>query len=174
MQLFGLDPEYDRLRIRALRATFNPSGDDERRRLVFIGALGQFDELMTAAASVGPASRPLPLYYALNQAGRAIVAQRQMRDQPWEPKSHGLTVGDPPDGWLQQTPIKPQRHENSSFGLLVRINQDGATHGTHLPRQRVGCNSEPSKAGPWSGVSTRASAGSGPCRPDRLWNTASP
>jgi hypothetical protein len=118
MLLFGLDPEYDRLRIRALRATFNRSGDDERRRLVFIGALGQFDELMTAAASVGPASRPLPLYYALNQAGRAIVAQRQMRDQPWEPKSHGLTVRDPPDGWLQQTPIKPQRHENSSFRLL--------------------------------------------------------
>jgi hypothetical protein len=85
---------------------------------VFIGALGQFDELMTAAASVGPASRPLPLYYALNQAGRAIVAQRQMRDQPWEPKWHGLRVEDPPDGSLQQTPIEPERHENSSFRLL--------------------------------------------------------
>jgi len=118
MQLFGLDPEYDRLRIRALRATFNRSGGDERRRRVFVGALGQFDELMTAAASVGPASRPLPLYYALNQAGRAIVAPRQMSDRPWEPKWHGLTVGDPPDGWRQQTPIKPQRRENTSFLLL--------------------------------------------------------
>ena len=118
MQLFGLDPDYDRLRIRALRATFKASRDDERRRQVFIGALGQFDELITAAASVGPASRPLPLYYALNQAGRALVAQRQIRDRPWEPKWHGLTVGDPPDGRLQQTPIKPQHHDNSSFRLL--------------------------------------------------------
>jgi hypothetical protein len=112
VQLFGVDREYDRLQIRALRAT--PPGrasSDQDRRRVFTAALGQFDELLTAAENVGPASRPLPLYYALNQAGRAIAAAYQMHGNPWEPKRHGLTIGEPPDGWLQQTPITPQRKD---------------------------------------------------------------
>jgi YaaC-like protein len=134
MHLFGLDGEHDRLRIRALRATppALASAYPERRE-VFCAALGQFDELLTAAAAVGPASSPLPLYYALNQAGRAITAARQMADRPWKPRWHGLTIGDPEAGSLQQTPIGPQRHEDSSFRLLAEaIGADGLTQQTHL------------------------------------------
>jgi hypothetical protein len=50
MNLFGLDGDYDRMRIRALRAL--PGGrasTDEERRRVFCAALGQFDELLVAA-----------------------------------------------------------------------------------------------------------------------------
>ncbi len=95
MQLFGLDPAYDRLQIRALRATPSPrAAADEMRRRVFSAALGQFDELLTAAAAVGPASRPLPLYYALNQAGRAIAASRQLADREWRPSAR--RSGNPP------------------------------------------------------------------------------
>ena len=43
---------------------------------------------MGAAASVGYAARPLPLYYAMSQAGRAIAAAHA--DQPWKLKGHGL------------------------------------------------------------------------------------
>ena len=135
MRMFGLDPEYDRLRIRALRATTLSRAPDPRRRQVFTAALGQFDELLTAAATVGPASCPLPLYYALNQAGRAIVASRQMADRPWEPRWHGLTIKDPPGGSLQQTPITPQRHENSSFRLLAE-----ATNTTALTEETTLAN----------------------------------
>jgi len=39
-------------------------------------ALEQSEELINAAASVGYPARPLPLFYALSQAGRAIVAAR--------------------------------------------------------------------------------------------------
>jgi hypothetical protein len=60
--------------IRATRAS--PPGhahDDAERRRVYGAALAQFDELIAASAAVGPASRPLPLFYALSQAGRAVA-----------------------------------------------------------------------------------------------------
>ncbi|GAB3362704.1 hypothetical protein GCM10027360_26880 [Amycolatopsis echigonensis] len=48
----------------------------------------QFEELLHAASVVSPAARPLPLYYALNQAGRAIAALHAVGS--WELKGHGL------------------------------------------------------------------------------------
>lgn len=83
------------------------AGDDERRQ-VFSAALGQFDELLDAAAAAGPASRPLPLYYALNQATTAIAAALQQPDRAWRPGSHGLNVGAPDPRWLGQTKIRSQ------------------------------------------------------------------
>lgn len=119
----GIDPHEDRLRIRALRA--QPTGfatlDSERRR-VFNAALGQFDELLTASAAVGPAARPLPLYYALNQAGRAIAAAKQKPGRPWEPLSHGLDVRDVNPHNLGQTKIwrsKPRKDGRDSFSILA-------------------------------------------------------
>ncbi|MGW1391953.1 YaaC family protein [Streptomyces nigra] len=44
------------------------------RQKLFSAALEQSEQLFTAAASVGPASRPLVLFYGLSQAGRAIAA----------------------------------------------------------------------------------------------------
>ena len=40
---------------------------------------------------VGPASAPLPLFYALSQAGRAIAAAH-CPDKRWDYKGHGLDV----------------------------------------------------------------------------------
>jgi hypothetical protein len=75
MRFYGIDPEHDRPRIQALRA--EPpglAGVNKARRRVFGSALAQLDELLQAAASVGPSVSPIPLYYALTQAGRAIAA----------------------------------------------------------------------------------------------------
>src|SRR5690348_5817158 len=44
------------------------------RRKTFAAAMAQFEEQMTAAKVVSPATRPLNLYYALAQAGMAIAA----------------------------------------------------------------------------------------------------
>jgi hypothetical protein len=134
MNLFGLDPDHDRLRIRALRATppGHPGAGEERRQ-VFCAALGQFDELLTAAAAVGPASSPLPLYYALNQAGRAITASRQTADGLWKPRWHGLVIGDPEQGALQQTQIRPQTKADGSFRLLAEaLNINGLSEPVYL------------------------------------------
>jgi hypothetical protein len=77
--------------IRATRAL--PPGyacDDQERRAVYGSSLAQFDELLAAAAAVGPASRPLPLFYALSQAGRAIAAAHA--DGAWRLRMHGLSA----------------------------------------------------------------------------------
>jgi hypothetical protein len=55
---------------------------------MYRAALEQFEELIKAAASVGYPARPLPLFYALSQAGRAIVAARGGVDH----QIHGLTL----------------------------------------------------------------------------------
>lgn len=52
------------------------AANDKQRRVLYAAALEQFEQLRTAAAAIGPAARPLPLFYALSQAGRAIVAAR--------------------------------------------------------------------------------------------------
>lgn len=80
--------------IRLLRA--RPPGlaaDDGERRAVFAAALEQSEQLMSAAGTVGHAARPLPLFYALSQAGRAIAAAR-LPGSAWRLATHGLH--DPP------------------------------------------------------------------------------
>lgn len=77
--------------IRATRA--QPPGlaaGDQQRRRVYGAALDQFEELMAAAASAGSRSRPLPLFYALSQAGRAIAAAHA--EQGWRLQGHGLSA----------------------------------------------------------------------------------
>jgi hypothetical protein len=124
VRLWASDPEHDRLRLRALRAS--PPGLAQARgvrRRVFAASLGQFDELLTAAAAVGPASAPLPLYYALNQAGRAIAAAQQQDPLRWQPQRHGLRVGDPPPalGGTVITPWKPGKGKpaDDSFSVMA-------------------------------------------------------
>jgi hypothetical protein len=127
MALFGIDPQEDRLKIRAMRA-MPPAraASDSERRGVFSAAMGQFDELLDAASAVGPASRPLPLYYALNQAGRAIAAALLPPDRPWRPILHGLSIRGHKDGRLQDTTISPQNTSDDrpgSFDLLAEVMQ---------------------------------------------------
>lgn len=121
MSLWGLDPRTDRLGIRAMRSRpLGRAGTDAARRKVFSAALGQFDELLDAAQVAGPASRPLPLYYALNQAGRAIVAAFQDPGKGWVPTQHGLAARMSDDGGLQGVSIKtqPRASEGGSVHLL--------------------------------------------------------
>jgi hypothetical protein len=56
---------------------------------MYNAALQQFEEYMTAAGSVGPATRPVHLYYAVAQAGAAILTSRGTEI----PNAHGLTIG---------------------------------------------------------------------------------
>ena len=92
--------------IQATRAS--PPGyahDDEERRAIYGAALAQFDELISAAAAVGPASRPLPLFYALSQAGRAISAAHATG--LWALGSHGLEAPELDQPLLE---VKVKRH----------------------------------------------------------------
>jgi hypothetical protein len=78
--------------IRALRSA--PPGlaaENKGRRRVFSAAQQQAEELHQAAANCGPSSRPLPLFYALSQGGRAIAAAKAP-DPDWQPSGHGLVA----------------------------------------------------------------------------------
>ena len=63
------------------------------RRKTFAAAMQQFEEQMTAAKVVTPATSPLNLFYGLAQAGTAIVAA--YAPDPWSFRpSHGLKLGE--------------------------------------------------------------------------------
>jgi hypothetical protein len=77
--------------IRSTRSKPPGHAYEEERTWIYRAALQQFEDLMSAAESSGVAARPIPLFYALSQAGRAITAAR--RDGPdWKHRFHGLTV----------------------------------------------------------------------------------
>jgi hypothetical protein len=67
------------------------AAQESRRRDVYRAALQQFEELFESAAAAGPASRPLPLFYALSQAGRAIAAAYD-QTVDWDFHGHGLKL----------------------------------------------------------------------------------
>jgi hypothetical protein len=71
--------------------------EDDHRKLVFQASLAQAEELWDAAAVAGPASRPLPLFYCVSQAGRAVCAAWLNQDV-WQPGAHGLTRDRSDDG----------------------------------------------------------------------------
>jgi hypothetical protein len=81
------------LGLRGRRSSLRKKGQlksSAERRDTFAAAMQQFEELLHAAKIVSSATRPLPLYYALNQAGRAIGAVHAA--VPWELRGHGLKV----------------------------------------------------------------------------------
>jgi hypothetical protein len=75
--------------IQALRATpTNLAATDTLRKRTFAAALRQAEELAQAADAVSYAVKPLPLFYALSQAGRAITATHLLGR--FELQGHGI------------------------------------------------------------------------------------
>jgi hypothetical protein len=98
------------------------AANDAERRAVFGAALQQSEDLFAASAAVGDASKPLPLFYALSQAGRAITAAHNP-EAGWRIKGHGLSVrSDDADSHLAQTIIRPtpQNDGTDAFGSVAQ------------------------------------------------------
>jgi len=128
MRFYGVDRQTARFAVQALRAS--PPGlarEDEDRRRVFGSALEQFDQLLVAAEAVGPATAPIPLFYAFSQGGRAFAAARIMGGG-WRPRAHGLSVGDP-GTTIGDTVLTPSRGRLGSFQLFCRSIGSGALTG---------------------------------------------
>jgi hypothetical protein len=117
-------------RLRATRAS--PPGlasGDLDRRATYSAALQQFDDLIDAASAIGPVSRPLPLYYAVHQAGKAIAAA--WAEGEWRATGHGLYQDS--RKWqddILRFGVKPQK-KPGVFGIVA------ATLGTALLTGRV-------------------------------------
>lgn len=99
---------------------------DQGRREVYCAALQQFEELLNAARVAGPASRPLPLFYALSQAGRAIVAAHG--EDP-ETYGHGLTEvrdkGESTHLLHRRLRRRASRGGHDTFGAVARATRSG-------------------------------------------------
>ena len=78
--------------LRELRATPPGYASSGTRQKLFSAALEQSEQLFTAAASAGPASRPLVLFYGLSQAGRAIAACAQVPLDKCRLNGHGIST----------------------------------------------------------------------------------
>lgn len=119
MRFIGVDRRADRFAVQALRA--DPPvvvRRHEDRRSVFGAALEQFDQLLVAAEAVGPATAPIPLFYALSQAGRALAAAK-IAGPDWRPRGHGLSVGDPQPR-VGDALLTPTRSGVSAFQLFCK------------------------------------------------------
>lgn len=77
----------------ALRSTRAepPAGIKGGRRKTYVAALEQAQQMFTAAANVGVATRPLLLFYALSQGGRAIAAAaKHVHNNDYPLVGHGI------------------------------------------------------------------------------------
>jgi hypothetical protein len=109
-------------RLRATRAS--PPGQASvtpDRRETYGAALQQFDDLIDAASAIGPVSRPLPLYYAVHQAGKAIAAA--WAEGEWHATGHGLSQDyqQQPSEWqgdILRFRVKP-RKSPGVFGIVA-------------------------------------------------------
>lgn len=92
--------------------------NDPARRSIYNAALQQFEELVGAAASVGPATSPLLLFYAISQASRAIVA---LYGEHAEITAHGLQEDRDvqPDDLLHRRFV-PTPRKRDAFGAVAR------------------------------------------------------
>jgi hypothetical protein len=105
-----LDPLYG---IRATRAEPPGMAGEDDRRAVYGTALTQFEELMRAAVDASAQTRPLTLFYALSQAGRAIAAAH-LKDA-WELKGHGLEAKNLDAADLAEVRVRPKTGKADSF-----------------------------------------------------------
>jgi hypothetical protein len=94
------------VRLRDRRSSLRESSllnNSSSRAKTFAAAMQQFEEQMSAAKVVTPATRPINLYYGMTQAGVAISAVHKPGN--WSAYSHGLTLDAVPE--IVDIPIWP-------------------------------------------------------------------
>ncbi|AVV46750.1 hypothetical protein C6376_40870 [Streptomyces sp. P3] len=108
-------------RLRASR--WNPPGraGSGSRRKTYAAALEQAEQMFRAAKAVGPATRPLQVFYGLSQAGRAIAAAAvTLGGEDWRLVTHGIKAS----GFDKPFPdIELRTDAPGTHGSFVRVSQ---------------------------------------------------
>jgi hypothetical protein len=111
-----------------LRATrWDPPGSasrDAERRRTYVFGLEQAQQMFRAAAVVGPATRPLLIFYGLSQAGRAIAAAASSikTGDGWRLEGHGIRSA--PDSLRGPLPeIRVEAGRAGSKGSFVTLSR---------------------------------------------------
>lgn len=115
------DPEEAWEKLRASRA--NPPGKAAggARRKTYAAAPEQAEQMFRAAATVGPATRPLQVFYGLSQAGRAIAATAvDLRGEDWRLDGHGIRASGFDKPFAD---IEIRTDPATSRGSFVRLSQ---------------------------------------------------
>lgn len=102
--------------IRSLRHAPPGRAQSGDRRKTFDAALEQAEQLFTAAADSGTATRPILIFYGLSQAGRAVAATTKSSE--WRLRGHGITVKGPSDGRRSVSEVALQNSGRGSFTVL--------------------------------------------------------
>jgi hypothetical protein len=103
--------------IQALRA--EPTGKaahGSNRKKTFRSALRQAEEFAEAAEVVTYATKPIQLFYALSQAGRALAAARS--PHPWTLRGHGLKCRSEGANILRAT-VDPDSPQGAAFQVVT-------------------------------------------------------
>lgn len=103
--------------LRALRATPPGLAARDDRRATYGAALRQAEELAVATRAAGYAAKPLPSFYSLSQAGRALAAARA--SSAWEPRGHGLMVNTASSENVLDTNVEPRGSSQTSFAIVA-------------------------------------------------------
>jgi hypothetical protein len=103
-------------KLRSLRANPPGTGGHASRHSTFCAAIEQSEQLFTAAAQVGYAARPLPLFYGLSQAGRALTACFELDDDSWLLRSHGIWATE-----LVQPELWDTKLQDRKDGSFIRV-----------------------------------------------------
>ncbi|KWT61853.1 hypothetical protein ADL21_11245 [Streptomyces albus subsp. albus] len=96
------------------------AASDQPRRKTYVSALEQAEQLFRASAAVGPATRPLLLFYGLSQAGRAIAAAAASAEE-WELNGHGISQKGTLRADLPDIRVTSTAEATSSFVRLSEI-----------------------------------------------------
>ncbi|MFK0264227.1 YaaC family protein [Streptomyces angustmyceticus] len=107
--------------LRELRATPPGYATSGQRRKVFSAAIEQAEQLFRAASTVGPASRPVLLYYGLSQAGRAIAACAPVSAADYPLQGHGLGFGNKEQPDVGKVTVKDKGSGNQVFLRVAEI-----------------------------------------------------
>lgn len=107
--------------LRQLRAAPPGYAAQGSRKDMFSAALEQTEQLFAAASTVGPASRPMLLYYGVNQAGRALAACAPVPKSESVLHGHGLFVDkkDQPD--IGEVTVQDKGADHHSFLRVAKI-----------------------------------------------------
>ncbi|MES4909427.1 MULTISPECIES: YaaC family protein [unclassified Streptomyces] len=113
------DEAWERLRA----SRWNPPGraGTGSRRKTYAAALEQTEQMFRAAAVVGPATRPLQVFYGLSQAGRAIAAAAvTLKGEDWRLVTHGIKAS----GFDKSFPdIEIRTDPSGTHGSFVRVSE---------------------------------------------------
>ncbi|MBQ0867333.1 MULTISPECIES: YaaC family protein [Streptomyces] len=117
-----VDPDGAWERLRASR--WNPPGkaaEGRSRRKTYAAALEQTEQMFRAAAVVGPATRPLQVFYGLSQAGRAIAAAAgALYGEDWRLVGHGIKASGLSDAFPD---IEIRTEQPGTQGSFVRVSE---------------------------------------------------